>query len=1231
MTTLHIYLAQDRLRVLARGESLPSRTSGSALFADISGFTALTEALRNSLGARRGAEELTRQIEAVYSALITQIELFGGSVIDFAGDSMLCWFDNLSPIGKDAEGLGPVAAQRAVACGQALQTAMRAFASIVLLDQSIIALTLKVAIASGPARRFVVGDGNIQQLDTLAGATVARTAAGEHLANKGEVVVDATTTSVLGDSLSIKEWRVGESGERFAVIKTSSVRSELPPGQVMDIQSPITDFSILRPFIHRAVYEREQSGQAAFLTEFRPCVAMFVRFNGIDFDQESAGPQLDAFICQAQAIAARHGGTFLQLTIGDKGSYAYLNFGALSTHENDARRAVNTALELMETSPLQLQIGITQGPMRVGMYGGETRKTFGALGDDVNLAARLMTAASTGEIVLSSHVHKAVGPYFVFEPRPPLALKGKAEAVPVFAVTGRSQRRAVRLQEPNYSLPIVGRIQELQIINDKLDLAAKGQGQVLGIVAEAGLGKSRLVAEVIRTAHRRGFVGYGGACQSDGIHTPYLAWKPIWQAFFDVDPSAPLKKELRNLEGELEDRVPERTQALPLLGILLDLDIPENDFTKDLEPEYKHSALRALLEDCLRVAAREKPLLIVVEDLHWLDALSHDLLEELVRGLSDCRVCFVLAYRPPQLQRLQVPRLEALPNFTRIELHELTQVEAEQAVHAKLAQLYPARSAAVPAALVEKLMSRAQGNPFYLEELLNYLRDRGLDPREPQALEKIELPDSLHTLILSRIDQLSEHEKTTLRVASVIGRLFRASWLTDYYPELGSFPQVKSDLDELAVMDITPLDSPEPELAYLFKHIVTHEVTYESLSFATRAKLHEQLARYLEDKAVAGPAGVLPLLDTIAFHYGRSDNITKKSEYYQKAAEAAYNVSAFMTAVEYSTRLLELTPEDDRARSGLALGLADMHLRLSDYPAARVAAQQAETCALNDADRASALAFLGNLLSSRLGDHYEAQKILEQAVPLASRCNDPLTLCRTLYALGANLYDLGRWDESQIALDESLSLARDLGDRTRELLALNRLAALAQIRGDLDGVERLLQEMLAGAVVAGNREREAVAIGNLGTVAHECKDYALAQAYYQRSLALSREIGIQDMVATNLLNLAEMYIAQGELPAARAELRDGLTLALRLGYLRLVLGAVIVFGRLAHAEGQHEWALVLLGLASHHSAWSNEHQHEMVKLLAEWGLDPSVVEAGRAKGAELDWDETIRDLLVGSS
>ena len=140
----------------------------------------------------------------------------------------------------------------------------------------------------------------------------------------------------------------------------------------------------------------------------------------------------------------------------------------MNAHEDDARRAVKAALELRDETELQLQMGITQGLMRVGDYGGTTRKTFGALGDEVNLAARLMTTATAGEILLSGHAHKSVRDDFTFEPRPPLSMKGKAEPLPVFAVTGKRQQRAIRLQEPKYALPMVGRRQELQIINEQV-------------------------------------------------------------------------------------------------------------------------------------------------------------------------------------------------------------------------------------------------------------------------------------------------------------------------------------------------------------------------------------------------------------------------------------------------------------------------------------------------------------------------------------------------------------------------------------------------------------------------------------------------------------------------------------------------------------------------------------------------------------------------------------------
>lgn len=1210
---MHTYLPQDRLRAILLGDSLPDRTSGSVLFADISGFTPLTESLRISLGPRQGAEELTRHLDAVYSALIAEIDRFGGSVIGFAGDAVTCWFD-------ETQG---AAAPRATACAFALQHSMQAFLEIALPQGVVTALTLKVAIASGFARRFVVGDASIQRLDVLAGATVMRTSTAEHLAGKGEILVDEPTVDRLGPGLSIREWRTDEDNqERFAVAEEYVTAVSPSPQPSLPAIQPET----LKPWIHNPVYVREMAQQDHFLTEFRPCAVLFVRFIGIDYEADDAQAQLDAFIRQMQTITARYDGTLLQLTIGDKGSYAYLNFGVLNAHEDDARRAVKAALELRKAADqLQVQLGLSYGLLRVGAYGGQTRRTFGALGDHVNLAARLMSTAVPGEILLSGHIHKATSRDFVFDPRPPLPMKGKAEPVPVFALTGERQQRAIRLQEPTYALPMVGRQNEMQTIGEKLDLTLQAKSQVIGIVAEAGMGKSRLVAEVIRAARKKGFAGYGGACQSDAINTPYYAWKSIWSAFFDVDPHAPLRKQIRSLEGELEDRAPERVSALPLLSVLLDVEIPDNEFTKPLEPKYRHSALLALLEDCLRAAAKDEPLLIVIEDLHWIDALSHDLLDELARALSDSRLCFVLVYRPPRLARLEAPRLEARPNFTKIELSELTTIEAEQAIRAKLAQLYPARSGAVPPILVEKLMARAQGNPFFLEELLNFLHDRGLDPRTPNALEKIELPNSLHTLILSRIDKLSEREKTTLRVASIIGRLFRVAWLTGYYPELGGLVEVKPDLDQLADLEITPLDMPEPELAYLFKHIVTHEVTYESLPYATRARLHEQLAGYLEGQIAAGRLREAPLLDTLVFHYICSDNHDKQREYLFKAGETALEISAFTTAVEYLTPLLELMPTGDPKRSTAALQLAEAHKHLGNISAAHAAIEQAQLAAITDADRAAALASLGGM-TSEMGDYASAQAILEEAVALARASANPLALCRVLYALGTQDWRLGRLDRVNAVMTESLTLARALGNKQRELAAMNALATVAWLQGEAEA-EHLFQGIYAEAVAVGDRLLAVSVLNNLGVMADDRQDYQAARDNFQQALALSREIGAQESISLGLLNLADEEIKLGHLDAARTGSREGLALALRLGAMPRVVQVVVNFSYLAYAEGQIERALALSGLASRHSAWGSEHQRELDTALALWALDPAVVAAGLTKGAALDWDATIQELL----
>jgi class 3 adenylate cyclase len=571
------YLPQDRVRSLARGEPLPDHTSGAALFADISGFTPLTEALTAALGPHRGVETLTDQINAVYDALIVQVDQYHGSVVGFAGDAITCWFD-------DADG---PAAPRAAACALAIQAVMQAFAAVTLPGGASTALTIKVAVTSGPARRFVVGVPTVQRIDVLAGAPIARLAIGEHLAAKSEVVIDEFTAATLGNRAMVATWHAdAESAARFAVLTGLSAAPLAQPWPSIRLADLPTDQ--LQPWVLPTVVTHLQAGLGAFLTELRPAVALFLRFEGIDYDDDpQADKQLDAFICAVQEVLEGYEGTLLQLTIGDKGSYLYAAFGAPVSHEDDLRRAILAALALQQVGASQpelapLQIGISQGILRCGAYGGSTRRTYGVLGDDVNLAARLMSEAAPGEILLSGRVQQALAGQFVLDPRPPIPLKGKAEPLPVFAVGGALRRRAIRLEEPTYVLPMVGRAAELAEATATLARPLAGQGQILGITAEAGMGKSRLVAEIVRLATRAGMAGYGGACQSYGTNIPYLVWKPIWRAFFDVDPRLLLRKQLRLLESAIAGLAPDRVQALPPLGELLDLDIPENDFTRTL-------------------------------------------------------------------------------------------------------------------------------------------------------------------------------------------------------------------------------------------------------------------------------------------------------------------------------------------------------------------------------------------------------------------------------------------------------------------------------------------------------------------------------------------------------------------------------------------------------------------------------------------------------------------------
>lgn len=1235
MEMLAAYIPMDRRQALVSGEALPERMSGTALFADISGFTPLTEALALEFGPQRGAEELTAHLNQVFTALIAEVDRYHGSVVSFSGDAITCWFGEGSPNAVVRSRLGAdlsLTASRGAACALAMQAAMRALDSITIPSGGQpreITLAMKVALATGSVRRFLVGDPALQQIDTLAGSLIDQLAEAEHLAGKGEILIDTATCEALAGSARIEEWRESGTGQSFAVLTGLLTRVDIHPWP--EIPAEAIAAEIARPWLLPAVYERLQAGQGEFLAELRPVVSFFLRFSGIDFESDpTAGEKLDNYLRQVQQSLARYEASLVQLTIGDKGSYLQAAFGAPVAHEDDSRRALAVALELKNLQVefiTSVQFGISKGRMRTGAYGGPNRRTYGMMGDDVNLAARLMQSARPGQILVSMSVCQGIEADYLWEQLPPLKVKGKSEPVQVFGLLGYKAGRTSQLRAPRYTLPMVGRQEELAQIEEKVREASAGQGRMVGITGEAGVGKSRLVAEAIRLADEHGFASYSGECQSFGMNISFLVWGDIWRGYWGLDPSAPVEDQVRRVEEDLAKIDPALAARLPLLGALLNLPIPDNDLTASFDAKLRKTSLESLLVDCLRARRSDRPLLFVLEDCQWIDPLSHDLLEVLGRATQNLPVLFLVAYRAPLPDRLAAPRVSLLPHFTQIELTEFSPEEAHELISLKLKDLFgPAGQAT--AGLVRLITSRAEGNPFYIEEILNYLRDRAAALPDPTTVESLDLPTSLHSLILSRIDQLTERQKTTLKVASVIGRLFRAAMLWGTYPQLGEPGRVIADLDRMVRLDLVSQDAPEPELVYLFKHILTQEVAYESLPFATRSALHTQIGAYIERTYAQS---LDQYIDLLAFHYDRGEDAGKRKEYLLKAGEAARRNYANSAAIDYYRRALPLLTEPERIPILLNLGKVLELVGKWDEAGDRYLEALRLADRLDDRQaRARCITAHGDFLR-KLGRYEEAETWLAQALYTFEDLGDEAGIGQALHYAGTLAAQQGDYEQARLLYEQSLAIRRKLDDRPQIASLLSNLGIIARLRGDAREARALHEEGLAIRRQLGDKWAIAVSLNNLGNVALDEENLSEAQDRLEEALALQREVGDRWSVANAFNNLGNLARTQGDYPRAKALYKQSLEIYAEFGDRRALAYLLEDMGGLAALEGKAQRALRLVGSASAlrqevGSPLSAKEQEALDRLLesAHRELDEVAQAVAFGAGRALSVEEAIR-------
>ena len=1118
------YIPGDRRRALAAGAELPDRVRGAALFADISGFTPLTEILAKELGRERGAELLTHHLNRVFHVLIADLDRFGGDVIYFSGDAITCWLD-----GDDGV--------RATACALEMQATIGQSGEVVTPGGTRVRLAMKIAVAVGTARRFLVGDPDVQRMDVLAGRLIDELAGAERQAQKGEVVLNRSALESLGERVEIRETRMEEDDWReYGVVERLAVAVDAPPPRDSSPAGELPE-AVIREWLLPDVFERLRAGHGEFLAELRPAYPLFLRFGGIDYDaDDEAAAKLDGFIRRVQRILASYGGNLLQLTIGDKGAYLYGVFGSPRAHEDDAARAAAAALELRTlqdaTAARDIQMGIAYGRLRSGAYGHRQRQAFTCIGDAVNLAARLMSRAPPGRIYVTEDVRRVAGEAFGWQALPPITVKGKADRVAAFALTG-STRRAAR-GRARWLHPLVGRRAETEAFGRWLDEVLAGRGQVVGIRAEPGMGKSRLAAEFTRIALDRGATVALGECQPYGTHASYFVWRNVWSTLFRMDDGLPASEQMAALEAELRAIDPALVARAPLLSTLLDLPIPDNDLTSRFDAKLRKTSLEGLLVDCLRARARAMPMLILLEDCHWLDPLSRDLTEILGRAIPGLPVLLMLAYRPGTDADVPIG-VERLPHFHEIALTELDVDEATELVRTKVAQT-PDGGRELPDALVDLVTTKAQGNPFYIEELVDYIRGQGVDLRDAAALARLQLPDSLHSLVLSRIDMLAESPRRTLKVASVLGRTFRATVLSGVYPEFGGLDQVEDQLKRLDAAALVHLeDSVEP--TYAFRHVVTQEVAYESMPFAFRSLLHERCGRYLEH---AEPDAVERNLDLLAHHYGRSENLAKKCEYLARAGDAAQAAYANAAAIAYFEQLVPLVEAGPRIEALLKLGKV-LEL-VGEWSRAEKVVVEALGLAQDLGDRLACAGCETALAETarKQGRYDEAVERLERAARDFRALGDDAGVGRVLHLAGTVAAQRGDYAKATENYQASLAIRERLGDKASMGALLSNLGIVVEYQGDLDAARRFHERALALRTETGDRWAIAVSTNNLGLILAMQRRFDEARTLLQRSMQLSREVGDGWLVAIGHNNLGNTTRGLGDYDAARRHYRDSL-------------------------------------------------------------------------------------------
>lgn len=793
-------------------------------------------------------------------------------------------------------------------------------------------------------------------------------------------------------------------------------------------------------------------------------------------DPEDFKSVVDGAVQRMVRAIESFGGAVLQVA-GD-GMLAL--FGAPAAHEDDPERAVLAGLRIVEdieayarsvatqwgVQDLAVRVGIETGLVAVGLVGGGAKVEYGAAGDALNTAARLQAASDAGRVLVGPDTQRLIAPLFLWDEPRVLTLKGKAE--PVIAHPVSAGRAApVRARARGIQADIVGREHELALGTEAIEHVLDGSGRVLLVSGEAGIGKSRIVSELrdrfeTSVAEGEQLRWFEGRCVSYGEALPYWPFRGLlrdWLARGDQagpDLATALRRECERLFG---DRAGE---LVALLQAVVGAGIADASAAGGVPPEVLQRQIQDAVVMVLRALAQVGPLAVSLDDLHWADSSSLALLERVLGLVGEARMLLVMVARPESghpFSRLAAKTLRELPQRSQhLSLASLGADLDRRLLHAFVG------ADTLPAELERRLLGRAEGNPFYLEELVRSLVDGGALARVDAGWQfdreiPVEVPETVEKVILARVDRLDADAHELLGVAAVLGRQFPKPLLESV---AGLGERTNPALRELHVADLLHEGAQWPTPSCMFKHTLIQEATYRSLLKRRRQELHSLAVAAIED-LYADRLG--DFWGTLAHHASAAGDDARAIEYHARSGAAARRVHAVDEAIEQyggalqAARRLGLEPTDVRVRDA-SLQRGSLLFDRGDTGAARVDLEQAVAGATQAGDaemQVEALMALGGFW--RTVDFAHASDLMDDAVRVSETAAVPVRV-RALARLSIQHASQLRLDRALATGEQALAVAEELdADEGAIALAMDALKLTALWLGDLTRLADLTREL----------------------------------------------------------------------------------------------------------------------------------------------------------------------------